>query len=165
MNLLIAVLIGIVQAVTAITGYYVASKKFTYKQKRPFFWVFTALAVTGVGLLIWQNIDAKRSSDESTRMAMGDPDHPPFVELISLPGVHRFVVRNGSNYPSFGIRIRLYDETVRDGPARIVRDWVYSELAAHAAFMDDQLWVPPDNAPQRRFSATIATRTGIVTKI
>lgn len=28
--------------------------------------------------------------------------------------------------------------------------------------MDDQLWTPPDDRPQRHFTATISTRTGIV---
>src|SRR6266853_5709176 len=99
MNLFVAVLLGVVQAITAITGSFVASKKFTYKQKRPFFWVFIGLAAVGLGLTIWQAVLMKRSSEDTTRTAMGDADHPPFIALISLPSVHRFVVTNGSNYP------------------------------------------------------------------
>ena len=71
---------------------------------------------------------------------------------------------NGSNYPCYGIRIRMYDDTDKDSPAPIVRDYVYSELAAHTALMDDQLWVPPDNRVQRHFTIAISTRTGVVTE-
>jgi hypothetical protein len=158
------ILIGAVQAITAITGSFVASKKFTYKQKRPFFWVFVGLAILGLGLTIWQAFLTKRGSEDSTRAANGDPEHPPFIALISFPGVHRFVVTNGSNYPSFGVRIRMYEDTAKNGPARIVRDWVYPEMGAHQALMDDQLWVPPDDTPQRHFTATIATRTGVASE-
>src|SRR5437879_1810525 len=164
MNLFVAILVGVLQAITAIAGSFVASKKFTYEQKRPFFWVFVGLAVVGLGLTIWQTFLSKRNNDDSARTAMGDADHPPFVALISLPGRHRFVVNNGSNYPCYGIRIRMYDDTDKDGPAPIVRDYVYSELAAHTALMDDQLWIPPDNRSQRHFMITISTRTGLVTE-
>ena len=164
MSFFIAIAIGVVQTITAIIGSYVASKKFTYKQKRPFFWVFIWLAGVGLGLTIWQAVLMKRSSEDSARSAMGDPDHPPFIAIISLPGVHRFVVTNGSNYPCYGIRIRMLDDTVIDAPARIVRDWNYTEIGAHQALMDDQLWIPPDDRPQRHFTATISTRTGIVTE-
>src|ERR1017187_9522791 len=99
MNLLIAILIGLVQAITAIVGSYVASRKFTYKQKRPFFWVFGTLAVTGFGLLIWQSIVIKKGNEESRRTTLGDEDHPPFVAVISLPRLTRFVVTNNSDYP------------------------------------------------------------------
>ncbi len=30
--------------------------------------------------------------------------------------------------------------------------------------MDDRLWNPPDDTPQRHFTTTISTRTGIVTE-
>lgn len=164
MSFFVAITIGLVQTVTAMAGSYVASKKFTYKQKRPFFWVFIGLAMVGLGLTVWQAVLTKRSSEDSARTATGDPDHPPFIALISLPGVHRFVVTNGSNYPCYGVRIRMFDDTVKDAPARIVRDWNYTEMGAHQAFMDDQVWTPPDGTPHRHFTATISTRTGIVTE-
>lgn len=164
MSFFVAITIGVVQTVTAIVGSYVASKKFTYKQKRPFFWVFIGLAVVGLGMTVWQAVLTKRSSEDSARTAMGDPDHPPFIALISLPGVHRFIVTNGSNYPCYGVRIRMFDDTVNAAPARIVRNWNYEEIGAHQAFMDDQLWTPPDDTPQRHFTATISTRPGIVTE-
>jgi hypothetical protein len=164
MNFFVAIAIGLVQTVTAVVGSYVASKKFTYKQKRPFFWAFIALAAVGLGLTIWQAVLIKRTSEDATRNAMGDADHPPFIALISLPGTHRFVVTNESNYPCYGVRIRMFDDTAKDVPAQIVRDWNYSEMGAHQALMDDQLWIPPDDAPQRHFTATISSRTGIVTE-
>lgn len=162
MSFFIVIAIGVVQTVTAIVGSYVASKKFTYRQKRPFFWVFVGLAAIGLSLTIWQAVLMKRTGEDATRTAMGDADHPPFIALISLPGVHRFVVTNGSNYPCYGVRIRMFDDTAKDAPARIVRDWNYAEMGAHQAFMDDQLWIPPDDTLQRHFTATISTRTGIV---
>jgi len=164
MSFLVAIAIGIVQTVTAIIGSYVSSKKFTYKEKRPFFGVFIGRAAAGLCLSIWQAVLIKRSGEDTTRTALGDSDHPPFVALISLPGVHRFVVTNGSNYPCYGVRIRMFDDTARDAPARIVRDWNYAELGAHQALMDDQLWTPPHDAPERHFTASISTRTGIVTE-
>jgi hypothetical protein len=115
-------------------------------------------------MTIRQAVMTRASSEDSARTAMGDPDHPPFIALISLPGTHRFVVTNGSNYPCYGVRIRMFDDTAKDAPARIVRDWNYSEIGAHQALMDDRLWNPPDDTPQRHFTATISTRTGIVTE-
>jgi hypothetical protein len=88
MSFFVAIAIGAAQTVTAIVGSYVASKKFTYKQKRP----FIGLAAVGLGLTIWQAVLMKRSSEDTTRTTMGDADHPPFIALISLPGVHRFVI-------------------------------------------------------------------------
>ena len=151
------------QATIAVTGSYLWAKRLTYKQKPRYFHFLVILALVGLGLSIWQAVLIKQGGEEAARAALGDADHPPFIALISLPGVHRFVVTNGSDYPAYGIRIRMYDDTVPDAQ-RIVRNWEYSEMAAHAAFMDDQLWFPPDNAPQRHFTATIATRTGIVTE-
>jgi hypothetical protein len=150
--------------VTAVVRSYVASRKFTDKQKKPFFWALIALAVVGLGLTVWQAVLTKRSSEDSARTTMGDPDHPPFIALISLPGVHRFVVTNESNYPSYGVRIRMFDDAVNDAPARIVRNWDYEEIGARQAFMDDQLWTPPNETPQAHFTATISTRAGIVTE-
>jgi hypothetical protein len=120
--------------------------------------------VVGLGLTVWQAVLTTRSSEDSARTTMGDSDHPPFIALISLPGVHRFVVTNGSNYPCYGVRIRMFDVTAKDAPARIVRNWNYAEMGAHQAFMDDQLWTPPDDTLQRHFTATISTRTGVVTE-
>ncbi len=40
MSFFVAIAIGVVQTITAVVGSYVAAKKFTYKQKRPFFWIF-----------------------------------------------------------------------------------------------------------------------------
>src|ERR1035441_5593515 len=107
MNLFVAILIGGLQAVTAVTGSFVASKKFTFTQKRPFFWAFVGLAIGGLGLTIWQAVLVTKSGEDATRKQMGDADHPPFVALISMPGRPRFVVTNGSDYPAFGIRIRF----------------------------------------------------------
>jgi divalent metal cation (Fe/Co/Zn/Cd) transporter len=63
----VAIAIGVVQTVTAIVGSYVASKKFTYKQKRPFLWVFIGLAAVGLGLTFWQAAFTKRSAEERTK--------------------------------------------------------------------------------------------------
>jgi len=164
MNLFVAILIGVVQAVTAVTGSFVSSKKFTLTQKRPFFWAFVGLAIGGLGLTIWQAVLVTKSGEDATRKQMGDADHPPFVALISMPGRPRFVVTNGSDYPAFGIRIRLYDDTVKGAQPVVVRNYVYQELAAHTALMDDELWVPPDDTPERRFAAEIATRNGVFTE-
>jgi hypothetical protein len=140
---------------------YVASK-FTYKQA--VLVGLRSLAAVGLSLTIWQAVLMKRTSEDTTRASMGDADHPPFIALISLPGVHRFVVTNGSNYPCYGVRIRMFDDTAKDAPARIVRDWNYAEMGAHQALIDDQLWIPPDDTLQRHFTASISTRTGIVTE-
>jgi hypothetical protein len=58
----------------------------------------------------------------------------------------------------------MFDDTAKGAPPRIVRDWNYAEMGAHQAFMDDQLWIPLDDTLQRHFTATISTRTGIVTE-
>jgi hypothetical protein len=58
----------------------------------------------------------------------------------------------------------MFDDTTKDGTARIVRDWNYAEIGAHQAFMDDQPWIPLDGTLERHFTATISTRTGIVTE-
>jgi hypothetical protein len=55
----------------------------------------------------------------------------------------------------------MYDDTVANTPTRIVRDYVYPELPAHAGLMDDEAWIPPDATPQRHFTAFVTTRIGV----
>jgi len=95
---------------------------------------------------------------------MGDSEHPPYVSVISLPHLTRFVVTNPSNHPAYGIRIRLVDDTSPISPGVVVHDFVYPELAAHTALMEDWSWIAPDTPERRHFTASIATRNGVATE-
>jgi hypothetical protein len=159
--LAITITSGAVQAIIAITASFVGSKKLTYKEKRPYFWFFAGAAVLGCGLTVWLAVLNARSSEEATRATTGDPDHPPFIAIISLPHFTRFVVTNNSDYPSYGIRIRVFDTTAKGSPGFLVRNYVYSEIPAHAGLVDDEGWYPPDASPQRHFTVAISARTGV----
>jgi hypothetical protein len=137
------------------------------KGKRwPLVCVFIALGAIGILASLWQVSDAKieaaRSGEESKRNALGDPDHPPFLAVISLPKLTRFVVTNGSDYPAYGTKIRAYDDT--PGSARHPVDWSYPEMGPHVAFMDDKPWIASDRLSKHHFMISIATRTGLVTE-
>ena len=92
---------------------------------------------------------------------MGDPEHPPYIAVISMPHLTRFIVTNASDHPAYGIRIRLVDDTSRTSPGLLVHDFIYSELAAHTALMEDWPWISPSNQERRHFTASIATRNGL----
>jgi hypothetical protein len=132
------------------------------KIRRWFLAIFISLGVLGWSLMTWQSIAAKTSAEESVKDAMGDPEHPPYVAVISLPHLTRFVVTNASNHPAYGIRIRLVDDTSPTSPGILVHDFVYSELAAHTALMEGFPWTPPNAAECQHFTALIATRNGVV---
>jgi len=157
MDAVIAVLLAVLQAAFAVLGARVSLKPPGKRAGQRFMVLFLVLGVAGVALVGWQAVRARASSKENRLTVLGDSDHPPYVAVISLPGNTRFIVSNSSDYPAYGIRIRLRDET-----ARCVREWEYPELAAHTAFLDDNPWVPPDETAQRRFVADITTRTGLV---
>jgi len=134
------------------------------KNRHGFLALFIVIGLLGWSLMAWQAIAAKTSREESMRNAMADPEHPPYVAVISLPHLTRFVVTNTSNHPAYGIRIRLVDDTSSTSSVILVHDFVYLELAAHTALMEDWPWIPPDTAGRRHFTASIATRNGIVTE-
>ena len=155
----------------------VMSRRSSKDKHRHLYFGFSVLAgIAMLGLTIAGAVNAKRGSDEAMHNSLGDPDHPPYVAVISLPHITRFLVTNTSNYPAYGIRIRLYDDTAPTGPPIIVHDFVYSDLASHTALMEDQPWYPPDkrNAgtslrvsppgtalpPKRCFSCTTRTING-----
>jgi hypothetical protein len=46
-------------------------------------------------------------------------------------------------------------------PWFIVRNYVYSEIPAHAGLVDDEAWAPPDATSERHFAVTISARSGV----
>lgn len=162
MDVAIAVLLGAVQAVVGFAGVAISLKNWADRARRRFLALFVGLSLLGVAMVTWQAVRAARGSDENKRTLLGDPEHPPFVAIISLPGYTRFVVTNPSDYPAYGIKIRLYDDTC--GAQKVVRNYDYPEMAAHVAFVDDEAWMPTDGAIERRFVASITTRTGLVSQ-
>jgi hypothetical protein len=160
MDVIVPILVVIFQIATGFLAFWISAKDWQEQHKRRFRIGFVFLTAATIGLVVWQQVLSKRSSDDSTRNALGDADHPPSVAEISLPGFTRFIVSNGSNYPAYGIRIRLLDDT---DPAKpfAVRNYDYSEIPAHGALLDDAVWTPPDTTAERHFSAQITTRTGI----
>ena len=157
MDAVIALLLAVLQLALAFLGGLVSLKPLDQRARRRFVALFVVLGLAGVCLVGWQASRAQKSSEENRRILLGDSEHPPYVAVISLPGNTRFIVSNSSDYPAYGIRIWLRDET-----ARCVREWEYPEVAAHTAFLDDNPWVPSDETAQRRFVADITTRTGVV---
>lgn len=127
---------------------------------------FVVLGLIAVVAQLWQmadvRIEAAKADSEAKRNTLGDPEHPPYVAVASLPAVTRFIITNASDYPVYGTKIRAYEDTP-GGPHRTF-DWSYPEMGPHIAFMDDAPWVATDHLLQRHFTITIATRTGFVTE-
>ncbi|MCE5309693.1 MAG: hypothetical protein LLG20_18825 [Acidobacteriales bacterium] len=135
-------------------------KDWTDKARSRFLVLFIALSVVGIAIVALQAVRAAQSSEDTKRNLLGDPEHPPFVAVISLPGFTRFVVTNPSGYPAYGVKVQLYDEAC--GNQKPIRSYEYNDMASHAAVIDDQPWTPTNSAPQQRFTASISTRAGLV---
>jgi hypothetical protein len=157
MDAVITVLLAVLQLAFALLGVLMSLKSWRQRVERYAVALLLVLGPAGVGLVAWQAVRAQRGSEQNRRILLGDSEHPPYVAVISLPGNTRFIVLNSSDYPAYGIRIRLWDET-----ARCVHEWKYPEMAAHTAFRDDNPWVLSDETARRRFVADITTRTGVV---
>jgi hypothetical protein len=161
MDIFIAVLLGLVQALFGLAGAAVALKTWTRRARLRFAVFFVLLAICGIGLVAWQAVRAFRSSEESKeeskKISLGDARHPPWLGVISLPGITRFITTNGSDYPVYGVKIRLYDAATQTQ----LRNYDYPEIAAHLAFFDDAPWIPPDGAADCHFTAQITTRAGV----
>jgi hypothetical protein len=107
-------------------------------------------------LLAWRD---DQSGATHKKEAFGDAEHPPFADVISLPGNLRFIVTNESNYPAYGVIVSLRD-TSGDGFAAS-RTYEYQEIQAHSGRLDDRQWPSLPPAPsERRFAAAIFSRSG-----
>jgi len=164
MDLAISILLGVIQAAFGLFGALVSlGANWSVSARKKFAALFLLLTLVAIGLLIWQAVRAAESNEATRKLQLGDPERPPSVAAISLPGNTRFVVDNSSDYPAYGVRIRLLDDTSPTQPV-IVRDWNYPEIPAHTGLMDDNRWIPPDSLSEHHFSATITSRTGIVSE-
>jgi hypothetical protein len=159
MDIAIAVMLGLQQAVFGFAGAVVALGKWSRSARVRFAILFGILSLVGFALITWQALRAVQSYAENRKTLLGDAERPPFVAVISLPGNTRFVTTNISDYPAYGTKIQLYDDANRSVP---LRTFDYPEMAAHLAFLDDKPWTPDDNAPEHHFTAQISTRTGLV---
>jgi hypothetical protein len=165
MDLLIPILLGFIQAALAVLGAFVSLNKIGNKKRVNFMWAFIGLAIIGVGLTIWQAFWARQSIQDSARNALGDEGKPPYVAVISFPNYNKFLITNNSNYPAYGIHIRLHDDNKNSKTKGIIaHEYKYPDIAAHTALVDDEVWCPPDNVAELHFWATISTRTGLATE-
>jgi hypothetical protein len=161
MDLVIALFVALIQAILGFAGVLVSLKRWGDTAKLRFVIAFVALSLIGIGMVSWQAYRSVQGGEENKRLVLGDSEHPPFVSVMSLPGVTHFVVTNNSDYPAYGIRIRLVDDRTGMSPV-VIRDWNYQELSAHTALLDDNPWIPQLGTVAYHFSAAITTRTGVV---
>jgi len=161
MDILIAVLLGLVTGVFGFAGAAVSLKQWSRPARVRFAILFGILTLIGFGLTIWQAVRAAQSGEENRKIQLGDAARPPFVSVISLPGYARFVTTNVSDFPVYGTHVQLYDDTHK---TVALRTYDYPEIAAHLAIVDDKPWIPEDDASEHHFTVTITTRTGLVSE-
>jgi len=149
--------IGFTQFVLGVMGVYVALRPPCPKAHKYWITAFIVVGLVGVGATGWLAWRASESGEGQTKNILGDSEHPPFVAIISLPRVTRFVVVNPSDYPAYVARIGLRD----DKTGEIVRTYGPYELAAHTASTDNAPWLPPSDSIQQHFTAEISTRNGL----
>lgn len=157
MDFLLTLFIGFTQFLLGYMGVHVALKPPSPKSHKYWIAAFVVIGLTGLGATGWLARRASKSGEEQTKNILGDLEHPPFVAIISLPKVTRFVVTNPSDYPAYVARIELHD----DKTGKIVRTYGPYELAAHTASLDNTPWLPPSDSTQHHFTAEIATRNGL----
>jgi hypothetical protein len=157
MDIAIAVVLGLIQALFGFAGASVSLKEWSKLTRVRIAILGGFLSAFGLVLVVWQAVRAAQSSEENRKNLLGDAERPPFVSVISLPGSTRFVTTNSSDYPAYGTTIQLFEAK---GSAPI-RTFSYPEMAAHVAFLDDRTWAPENDAPEHRFTAQITTRTGL----
>jgi hypothetical protein len=155
MDILVAILLAVQQAAFGVLAVVVSLK---HRLRVRYAVVFGILSLIGIGLVIWEAVLARKISEDTQKTLLGDAERPPFVSVISLPGNTRFVVVNNSDHPAYGTSIQLHDDTHRTTAIRI---FDYPEMAAHTARLDERPWTPEDDASEHRFTADIATRTGL----
>jgi hypothetical protein len=123
--------------------------------------IFGGLAVVGIVMVVWQAFLARQSNEATTKALLGDAERPPYVSVMSLPRKTRFVIANISDFPAYGTQIQVHDDTHK---TTAVRSYEYPQIAAHVAILDENPWIPDDDASEHRFTAQITTRTGIVSE-
>jgi hypothetical protein len=161
-DILIAVGLCVLAALLGFLGVYVTLHTQTEaKQIRRFKWGFVGAALFMCCLVALQVVRTYKSGEAQTKGTLGDPEHPPFVAVISLPNFTRFVTTNSSDYPVYITAIQLLDvDSCGDG----TRNYGFSELSPHSAIMDERPWHPASNAGSCRFTAIIFTRNGTFTE-
>jgi hypothetical protein len=157
LDIFVAVLLAVQQAVFGVLAVIMSLKH----GRRRYAVIFVALSLVGIVLVFWQAVLAHQSGEESKKAMLGDPERPPYVSIISLPGNTRFVVTNASDFPAYGTKIQLHDETHK---TTALRTYDYPEMAAHLAVLDNKPWNPEDDSSEHRFTAEITTRTGLVSE-
>lgn len=148
--------IGFTQFVLGIMGVYVALRPPRPKTHKYWIVAFVVIGLMGLGATGWLARRASESGEGQTKNILGDSEHPPFVAILSLPKVTRFVVVNPSDYPAYIAKIELHDET-----GKIIRTYGPYELAAHTANLDNIVWLPSSDSAQQYFTAEIGTRNGL----
>lgn len=156
MDIFVAVLLALQQATFGVLASVIALK---HRARVRYAIVFGILSLLGIALAGWQALITYKGTEETRKELLGDPERPPFVTIMSLPGVTHFVTLNNSDYPAYGTKIQLHDETHKTSP---VRNYEYAEMAAHLGIIDYKAWSPDDDASEHRFGVDITTRTGLV---
>jgi hypothetical protein len=161
MDILVAGLLGLVQGLFGLAGALVSLKEWSQRARIRFAIGFGILTAAGLGFVVWQAVLAHQSGESATKSLLGDGERPPFVSIISLPGNIHFVTTNSSDFPAYGTKIQVHDETHK---ASALRSYDYPEMAAHLAVLDDKPWAPDDDASEHRFTAEIVTRAGLASE-
>jgi hypothetical protein len=161
-DILIAIGFCVVAALMGYLGVHVTLHAQTDpKNIRRFKLSFVGAALLMCCLVAIQTIRTYKSGEAQTKGTLGDPEHPPFVAVISLPNLTRFVTTNSSDYAVYITAIQLLDaDACGDG----TRNYGFSELSPHSAVMDERAWHPAPNANNCRFIATIFARNGTFTE-
>lgn len=158
MDLVISVLLSALACVSSIAGAVATRKEQSPRSRRHFFVLFIVLAMSTFGLTAWQAMRSDRGASESRKAQLGDPERPPFISIISLPGKTRFVRTNPSDFPAYVSSMKLFDATHRQ---TALHTYGAVELAGHTGLLDDELWNPEDDATEHRFTVEIGTRVGL----
>jgi len=157
MDIFLALSVALVQSVLAVGGFAVSLDVHKdYKiGRKSLFMFFGGFLLIGFVLTAWAGVRAYYSGEDSKKIQLGDSVHPPFVDIVSLPTKTRFVVTNGSEFPSYGVIVSMADDADPSHPIK----YEYNEIPAHVARVDDKPWIP-DSAPLHHFTILINTRAG-----
>jgi len=79
-----------------------------------------------------------RNDAEHQRHALGDAEHPPMIDIVSLPNFTRFIIKNPSDYPSYGVSASLFE--VSQTPNRFTYSFGYAALKPHTGRLNDNPW-------------------------
>jgi hypothetical protein len=153
--------IGLVTILMTILGG-VVSAHAPQKLWQKWLYAITFIAFGVIAMFfVWRLSDESvASSRDALRNLLGDSEHPPWIGVISWPGLTRFVTTNNSDYPTYISGMELREDT--DGIAGgETRSYGQLELPAHTARTDERAWVAIGEGTHHHFVATITTRSGL----